>query len=206
MNDIAKNIRLFRSREGLTQEDLGARLQVTRQTVSSWERGQSLPDVEMLARIAGALGVGITQLIYGEQYESEYARGRDRRIRAALLLGGALALALLLALGMEEAARDAYYRFDITPLRVFYPARMACFLLAGAFAPALLAVWKDIRVRSLRVRRCLLLAGALLLLPGIGAALCLFGLPIAGAWTVRLLDAPWLQLLPGVLLWLGLSR
>ena len=42
MNDIAKNIRLFRNREGLTQEDLGARLQVTRQTVSSWERGGSL--------------------------------------------------------------------------------------------------------------------------------------------------------------------
>lgn len=42
MRDIGKNIKELRRARGLTQEELGERLHVTRQTVSNYENGVSL--------------------------------------------------------------------------------------------------------------------------------------------------------------------
>ena len=42
MSDIMKNIKRLRQRKGLTQEELGSKLHVTRQAVSNWETGLSL--------------------------------------------------------------------------------------------------------------------------------------------------------------------
>ena len=42
------------------------KLYVTRQTVSNYETGRSRPDVDTLIRIAEIYGVGVNQLIYGE--------------------------------------------------------------------------------------------------------------------------------------------
>ena len=56
MSDFAKNIKRRRLELGLSQEQLAEKLAVTRQTVSNWERSVSSPDLQMLGRIAGALG------------------------------------------------------------------------------------------------------------------------------------------------------
>lgn len=42
MSDVSKNIRRFRKRNQMTQEELAAALHVTRQTVSNWEMSVSL--------------------------------------------------------------------------------------------------------------------------------------------------------------------
>ena len=42
MRDIGKNIRDLRKRQNMTQDELAARLFVTRQTVSNYENGDSL--------------------------------------------------------------------------------------------------------------------------------------------------------------------
>lgn len=57
MQNIAYNIRTLRKAKGLTQEDLAAQLHVTRQAVSSWERGGSCPDFDTLKALA--------ELLYG---------------------------------------------------------------------------------------------------------------------------------------------
>ena len=41
MSDFSSNLRRLRKRTGLSQDALAERLSVTRQTVSSWERGVS---------------------------------------------------------------------------------------------------------------------------------------------------------------------
>ena len=64
---IGKNIKKLRTAAGLTQEQLAERLFVTRQTVSNWERGTSWPDLDQLEAVAGALGVEMTVLLYGEK-------------------------------------------------------------------------------------------------------------------------------------------
>ena len=39
---LQENIRAFRQKKGMTQEELALRLHVVRQTVSKWEKGDSL--------------------------------------------------------------------------------------------------------------------------------------------------------------------
>ena len=47
----------------MTQDELAQRLHVVRQTVSKWERGASVPDADMLARIAALYGVSASSLL-----------------------------------------------------------------------------------------------------------------------------------------------
>lgn len=57
------NIRTVRKNKGFTQEDLANRLHVTRQTISKWEKGLSVPDAEMLSRLADELEVQVSELL-----------------------------------------------------------------------------------------------------------------------------------------------
>ena len=49
---FAENLKKIRKDKGYTQEILAEKLNVVRQTVSKWEKGLSLPDVDMLSTIA----------------------------------------------------------------------------------------------------------------------------------------------------------
>ena len=60
--DMGREIRRLRTARGLTQEALAAALNVTAQTVSKWECGNSIPDVQLLPEIAVFFGVSIDQL------------------------------------------------------------------------------------------------------------------------------------------------
>lgn len=59
-------IKEFRTKKGITQEELGQLVGVTTQAVSKWERGGT-PDAEILPNIAGALDVSIDALFGVEQ-------------------------------------------------------------------------------------------------------------------------------------------
>ena len=60
--EMGKEIRRLREDRGITQEALAEVLNVTAQSVSKWERGTSMPDVQMLPQIAVYFGVTIDQL------------------------------------------------------------------------------------------------------------------------------------------------
>ena len=60
---ISENIKRARKEKGMSQEELAVRLSVVRQTVSKWESGRSVPDAEMLIRIAGILEVSAERLL-----------------------------------------------------------------------------------------------------------------------------------------------
>lgn len=53
---LGTELRKAREAAGLTQEQVAARAKVTREYVSHLERGEYSPTVEVLLRIAGALG------------------------------------------------------------------------------------------------------------------------------------------------------
>jgi transcriptional regulator with XRE-family HTH domain len=57
--EMGKEIRRLRNDRGITQEALAAALNVTAQTVSKWECGNSIPDVQLLPEIAVFFGVSI---------------------------------------------------------------------------------------------------------------------------------------------------
>lgn len=45
---LQENIRMSRKARGLSQEEVARRLHVTRQTLSKWENGLSVSDVQLL--------------------------------------------------------------------------------------------------------------------------------------------------------------
>ena len=53
----------LRKKAGLSQESLGEKLNVTRQTVSKWELGQTTPGMDMLSEMSKIFGVSVDELI-----------------------------------------------------------------------------------------------------------------------------------------------
>ena len=60
---IGEMIRQYRERKEITQKDLAEKLTVTPQAVSRWENGISMPDVDVLPRIADLLHITIDGLL-----------------------------------------------------------------------------------------------------------------------------------------------
>ena len=63
------NNRLYqlRKQKGFSQEELANRLNVSRQTVSKWEVGDSTPDTEKLVAISDLFDVSLDMLIMGKE-------------------------------------------------------------------------------------------------------------------------------------------
>ena len=63
----------LRKQKGLSQEELAGRLNVSRQTVSKWEVGESTPDMEKLVAISDLFGVSLDELVLDKQPEKAEA-------------------------------------------------------------------------------------------------------------------------------------
>ena len=53
----------IRKKKGLSQEELGMELQVSRQTISKWEAGQSYPDFQRLVRLSDYFDMTLDELV-----------------------------------------------------------------------------------------------------------------------------------------------
>ena len=60
---IGDVIKKYRKNKGMTQEEMAVRLGVTAPVVNKWERGNTLPDVALLAPIARLLGITTDELL-----------------------------------------------------------------------------------------------------------------------------------------------
>lgn len=82
---IGKFIAALRKEKCLTQELLGEKLGVTNKTVSRWENGNYMPDVEMLSLLSKEFGVSINELISGERLLAEdFQKAADDNLVTAL--------------------------------------------------------------------------------------------------------------------------
>ena len=70
---LSENLKTIRKQKGLSQEELAIRLNVVRQTISKWEKGISVPDSDMLIRLAEILEVNVGDLL-GKKIEEEDKR------------------------------------------------------------------------------------------------------------------------------------
>ena len=95
-----KFIAQLRKQLDLTQEALGEKLGVTNKTVSRWEHGNYMPDVEMLQLLSQAFSVSINELLSGERLTDEEFRKRaDENL---------IAVSKSSAFSLEE--RKAYFK------------------------------------------------------------------------------------------------
>lgn len=57
------NLKLFRKKNGFTQEQVAEKLGVSRQAVAKWERGETLPDIENVVALADIYEVTVDSLV-----------------------------------------------------------------------------------------------------------------------------------------------
>ena len=62
---FSENLKAMRKAKDYTQEELAIKLNVTRQTISKWEKGLSVPDVDFLFKIADVLETNVGTLLGG---------------------------------------------------------------------------------------------------------------------------------------------
>jgi len=71
---LAENLRDFRKKLNMTQEDVAQAVLVAPQSVSKWERGETTPDIELLPALAKLLGVSIDALLGVDRIHADEAR------------------------------------------------------------------------------------------------------------------------------------
>lgn len=59
----------LRKQKGFSQEELANRLNVSRQTVSKWEVGDSTPDMEKLVAMSDLFGISLDELVLDKSPE-----------------------------------------------------------------------------------------------------------------------------------------
>jgi transcriptional regulator with XRE-family HTH domain len=84
MNELGNKMAKKRKELGLTQIEFAERLSVTRQTVSRWEAGSVMPDIEKISDIASILGVSCDYLLKDEVKEESGAKtsGESRLLQS----------------------------------------------------------------------------------------------------------------------------
>lgn len=70
---FAEKLMELRKQQGWSQEELGEKLDVTRQTVSKWELGATTPEMEKLAAISELFGITTDELIKGSAAQTASA-------------------------------------------------------------------------------------------------------------------------------------
>lgn len=155
---LSENIKAIRKAKGLSQEELAAKLNVVRQTISKWEQGLSVPDSDLLIAIAQALETPVSTLLGETVTEPEtddlaaiaqkldrinvqLARQRAKRRKLLHWLCFALCAAIVAAAAVLYAFPSPYLDWDYSApeTAVMGVAFHACEWLFVRLAPIALA-------------------------------------------------------------------
>ncbi len=63
INAFAEQIKKYRTKLGIRQNELASKLHVSPQSVSKWEQGNSVPEIDTLCRISEFFGVSVDELL-----------------------------------------------------------------------------------------------------------------------------------------------
>ena len=70
---------------GITQSELGSRLNVTDKAISRWERGVGFPDIKLLEPLADALQISVQELMCCERMKTEQNSTEDTKNAVEIL-------------------------------------------------------------------------------------------------------------------------
>lgn len=62
-NIISKYLQLLRKKHNFTQDELAKKLDISRQAISKWETGTTVPDLEVLLKISKLYGLTINEIL-----------------------------------------------------------------------------------------------------------------------------------------------
>ena len=122
---FSENLQYLRARQGLTQEQLAERLDVSRQSVSKWESNLSFPEMDTILKLCDLFDVSLDTLLRGDAAAEAQAdtAGYDKHMNtftrqvtlsiSGILLGVALMVGAM-ALGLPEELATALFLLILT--------------------------------------------------------------------------------------------
>jgi len=86
--EIGKKLKDARANSGLTQEQVAEKILVSRQTISNWENGKSLPDIISLMNLSDLYQISLDELLKGDQKMREKMKkdAKDLKSNKRLIL------------------------------------------------------------------------------------------------------------------------
>jgi len=105
---LSENLKRFRILKNLTQEDVAEYLNITPQSVSKWERGESYPDITFLPALANIFETSIDILIGMDIIRAEETRYNIHKTATAFQRDGDYSAA-------EKIYRDALLTYPNKP-------------------------------------------------------------------------------------------
>ena len=108
---LGEKIYELRNQHNLSQGDLANKLDVSRQSISKWENGNSTPDLEKIVKLAEIFNVSLDELIKNEEKEetnintpeqvsATKPNTREKKIGKGLLIAGVISIFVFLLLGL----------------------------------------------------------------------------------------------------------
>lgn len=198
MNDlkpiIAKNIIELRTAAGMTQIELAEKLNYTDKAVSKWERGESVPDVSVLLRIAELFGVTLDYLVHPHERKRTISELATEKVRnRGLITGIGIVLVWLVATAL-------YVSTDIASVPYIY--RWLVFVWAVPVSAVvwliLNSIWFNKKINYIIIS--LLVWSAL---ASVYLTLLVYGIDVFNIWVLFILGIP-AQII--ILLWSGIKR
>lgn len=112
---IANNIIYLRRKNGLTQQELAAKINYSDNAISRWERGEATPSVETLLIIANYFGVEITNIL--DENFPTLNEPKDRVVRIQRLLVILLTVSVVWTLALIAFVYLRHFSDGLSPLR-----------------------------------------------------------------------------------------
>ncbi len=82
MKEVAFNLKEVRRKKNITQVELAEKLGIHQQTISRYESGGKVPQVDTAALIAEALGVTLDELVIIREAKKEVAKDLNKLIHS----------------------------------------------------------------------------------------------------------------------------
>ena len=190
---VAKNIAQLRSARGMTQSQLAEYLNYSDKAVSKWERGESLPDVAVLTRIADLFQVPLDYLVRREHPSLEEAAEAEKPLEEAACEGKTPCSYKLRNHGVITAMSVLVVWLIASLLFVIChmsPVPVAVEVLIFVYAiPASIIVWLVFNSVWFNRRRNFLIISALMWTTLLATFLTLYALDVK-VWLLFLLGVP----------------
>lgn len=91
---MEERINLLRKKMGLSQEELANKIGVSRQAVSKWESGQSMPDLDKIIALSDLFGVSTDYILKGTDVSDDEGT-LNAETSKKIMISGAIIFALL---------------------------------------------------------------------------------------------------------------
>lgn len=66
---LGERIKRYRNMQGLSQEELAEKINVSRQAITKWENDNGIPDIDNLIALSKIIGITLDELVMGEKEE-----------------------------------------------------------------------------------------------------------------------------------------